>query len=96
MPGGKRKSKTKKNVKKQAGENKEPKEATNPTEQKTVTNDPTPAKANLDDAILVADLIHLNDFGNNNQSTGVKSPFDTFVSKFDAADQVETKESKPT
>jgi len=97
MPGGgKKKSKNKKNVKKQAGENKETKENTKPTELKTVANDPTPAtvKANLDDAILVEDVIHIKDAGNNNQSD-VKSPFDAFVSKFDVGEQVKTKESKP-
>jgi len=97
---GRKKSKNKKNVKKQAqaGETKESKENTNPTELlKTVANDPTPtkAKANLDDAILVEDVVHL-DFGNNNQSTNVKSPFDAFVSKFDVGEQVKTKESKPS
>jgi len=97
MP-GKKKPKNKKNVKKQAGGNKESKEATNPTEQKNVSKDPTPppAKANLDDAILVEDVIHLNDVGNNNQSSGVKSPFDAFVSKFDAGEHAKPKESKTT
>jgi len=97
MP-GKKKPKNKKNVKKQAGGNKESKEATNPTEQKNVSKDPTPppAKANLDDAILVEDVIHLNDVGNNNQSSDVKSPFDAFVSKFDAGEHAKPKESKPT
>jgi len=96
MPGGNKKSKKKKNVKKQTGETKEPKNVTNPTEQKNVANDPTPAKVNLDDAILVENVIHLNDLGNNNQSSGVKSPFDAFVSKFDTGDQVKPKESKPS
>jgi len=93
MP-GKKKSKNKRNVKKQSGDINESKENTNPTELKTVANVPTPAsaKANLDDAILVEDVIHL---GNNNQSTDAKSPFDAFVSKFDAREQVKPKESKP-
>jgi len=97
MP-GKRKSKNKKNVKKQAGGNRDSKEATNPTEQKNVAKDPTPppAKANIDDAILVDDVIHLNDVGNNNKSSDVKSPFDAFVSKFDAGEHAKPKESKPT
>eukprot|EP00091_Calanus_sinicus_P024088 TRINITY_DN8454_c0_g1_i1.p1 TRINITY_DN8454_c0_g1~~TRINITY_DN8454_c0_g1_i1.p1 ORF type:complete len:355 (-),score=111.01 TRINITY_DN8454_c0_g1_i1:117-1181(-) len=98
MPGAGRKKSKKKNGKKQAGENKESKENTNPTEvKKTVTNDPTPvkAKANLDDAILVEDVVHLKDFGNNNQTTDAKSPFDAFVSKFDVGEHAKQKESKP-
>jgi len=96
MPG---KNKSKRKLKKQAGENEETKESTNLTEQKTVSKVPTPpplTKANLDDAILVEDVIHLNDIRNINHLSDVKSPFDAFVSKIDAGEHVKSKESKTT
>ena len=40
-------------------------------------------------------VVHLDDLGNNNQSSDVKSPFDAFLSKFDTRDQVKSKESNP-
>ena len=93
MPGKKKGSKKNKNVKKQVGELKE---VNNPTKQKNA-NDPTPAKVNLNDAILVEEVILHNDQGINNQSMGgAKSPFDAFVSKFDVGEQTKPKEAKST
>ena len=98
MPGGKKKSKKKGgNSKKQAtGESNEAL-TNNPTkQQKNIAKDPTP-RANLDDAIIVEDVILLNDQGNNNEAVDNKSPFESFVSKFDVGEQVKPKEvSNPT
>jgi len=88
MPGGSKK-KNKKNksaAKKQTG----PAKNVNPTKQQeddhtTAANDPTLSKENLDDAIIVEEVIVLNELGNNNNTVdGKVSPFEAFVSQFDA------------
>jgi len=87
MPSKKKNKKHKSANKKQSGSAK----IVNPTKQQdddnTAAKDPTliKEKENLDDAIIVEEVIVSNDLGNNNNTVNGKvSPFEAFVSQFDA------------
>jgi len=87
MPGKKKNKKNKSTAKKQTVSAKN----VNPTklqeDDHTAANDPTLSKEkeNLDDAIIVEEVIVSNELGNNNNTANGKvSPFEAFVSQFDA------------
>jgi len=85
MPGSKKKNKKNKSA---AKKQTVPAKNVNPTKQQeddhTAANDPTLSKENLDDAIIVEEVIVLNELGNNNNTVdGKVSPFEAFVSQFD-------------